>query len=256
VTEPNEPDVPEEKAERDDAAGTPDALVQAAMETEAGPGVVKRPSAPAESLKSIVEALVFVCDQPVTPKELGRTLRTDAATVRAALEAIVLETAGRGVQLVEVAGGFQLRTSPEHASWVQYWLEARPVRLSRASLETLAILAYRQPVTRADVELVRGVDCGGVLKLLLERGLVKILGKKDEPGRPLLYGTTSGFLELFAMKSLRDLPTLREFAELTDEHRALVEKAHGAGALDVVGEMERAEDEAMRGEGNQGDVEL
>jgi segregation and condensation protein B len=238
-----------ETGDRDDAAPTSEADVAAAMETEAGPGVAKRPSAPLESLESIVEALVFVCDQPVTPKELGRALRTDAATVRAALDAVAQKTAGRGVQLVEVAGGYQLRTNPEHASWVQYWLEARPVRLSRASLETLAIIAYRQPVTRAEVELVRGVDCGGVLKLLLERSLVKILGKKDEPGRPLLYGTTSGFLELFGMKSLRDLPTLREFAELTEEHKALVEKAHGAGTLDVVGEMERAEAEAMRRDG-------
>jgi segregation and condensation protein B len=242
-----------ETEEREPA--TPPEEVAAAMETEAAPAAaVRRPSAPSEHLRAIVEALVFVSDHPVTPKEIARSLRSDVGAVREALAALVEESAGRGVELVEVAGGYQLRTNPEHASWVQHWLQARPVRLTRAQLETLAIVAYRQPVTRADVENVRGVDCGGVLKLLLERSLVKILGKKDEPGRPLLYGTTAAFLELFGMKSLRDLPTLREFAELSEEHRALVEAAHGPGAVtSIEEEMARAEAEA-EGE-DRGEVE-
>jgi segregation and condensation protein B len=229
--------------EREGAPTSPEDLA-AAMETEAGPAAAKRPAAPSEHLKAIVEAIVFVSDHPVTPKDLARSLRADAVAVKEALTTLVGETAERGTQIVEIAGGFQMRTHPEHAHWVQHWLQARPVRLTRAQLETLAIVAYRQPVTRADVENVRGVDCGGVLKLLLERSLVKILGKKDEPGRPLLYGTTAAFLELFGMKSLRDLPTLREFAELTEEHRALVEKAHGTGAVTIEEEMARAEAEA------------
>jgi segregation and condensation protein B len=102
------------------------------------------------------------------------------------------------------------------------------VRLTRASLECLSIVAYRQPVTRADVEDVRGVDSGGVLRLLLDRNLIRILGKKEEPGRPLLYGTTKEFLAFFNLRDLRDLPTLRDFSELSEEHRLKVETLHGA----------------------------
>ena len=106
----------------------------------------------------------------------------------------------------------------------------KPQRLTRAALETLAIVAYRQPVTRPEVEDIRGVDCGAVLKALLERRLIKILGKKEEPGRPILYGTTREFLEFFALKDLASLPTLREFHELSEEHREIVEKeAPGRG---------------------------
>ena len=105
------------------------------------------------------------------------------------------------------------------------------MRLSRAALETLAIIAYRQPLTRPEVDDLRGVDCGGVLKLLLERGLVKIIGKKDEPGRPLLYGTTSAFLELFGLKSLRDLPTLRQFTELTEESQVVLDRFEAESEL-------------------------
>ena len=105
----------------------------------------------------------------------------------------------------------------------------KPQRLTRAALETLAIIAYRQPVTRPEIEDIRGVDCGAVVKALLERRLVKILGKKEEPGRPMLYGTTQEFLEFFALKDLASLPTLREFHELSEEHRDIVEKAARAG---------------------------
>jgi segregation and condensation protein B len=128
------------------------------------------------------------------------------------------------VQVSEVAGGWQLRTAPENAAWVQKLLGGRPVRLTRAQLETLSIIAYRQPVTRPEIDEIRGVDTGATLKLLLDRNLIRILGKKEEPGRPLLYGTTKEFLEFFNLKDLRDLPTLREFHELTEEHRAKVEE--------------------------------
>jgi segregation and condensation protein B len=103
----------------------------------------------------------------------------------------------------------------------------RPVRLTRAQVETLAIVAYRQPVTRPEVDDIRGVDSGATLKLLLERDLLRILGKKDEPGRPILYGTTSAFLEFFGLKSLKDLPTLREFTELSDESLRVAEAELG-----------------------------
>jgi segregation and condensation protein B len=129
-----------------------------------------------------------------------------------------------GIVLHEVAGGWQLRTDPGSAEYVRRFLRVKPQRLTRAALETLAIIAYRQPVTRPEIEEIRGVDCGAVVKALLERKLVKILGKKEEPGRPMLYGTTREFLEFFALKDLASLPTLREFHELSEEHREIVEK--------------------------------
>jgi segregation and condensation protein B len=131
------------------------------------------------------------------------------------------------MQLDEVAGGWIFRTNASYAPFVRDLTKQRPVKLTRAQIETLAILAYRQPITRPELDDVRGVDCGPVLKLLLERDLVRILGKKDEPGRPILYGTTTQFLEFFGMKSLRDLPTLREFTELNEDSRRTVEKELG-----------------------------
>jgi len=129
-----------------------------------------------------------------------------------------------GTVLTEVAGGWQLRTDPDSGEFVRRFLRVKPHRLTRAALETLAIIAYRQPVTRPEIEDVRGVDSGAVVKALLERRLIKILGKKDEVGRPILYGTTREFLEFFALKDLSALPTLREFHELSEEHRTLVDK--------------------------------
>ena len=147
----------------------------------------------------------------------------------------------------------QLRTAPHSAPYVQKLLQAKPVRLSRAQLETLAIVAYRQPITRPEIDDIRGVDSGGTLKMLLERGLLRILGKKEEPGRPMLYGTTREFLEFFNLRDLRDLPTLREFYELSEEQRSDVELFRGllelnaellidrhAGHADVLRELVQA----------------
>jgi segregation and condensation protein B len=129
-----------------------------------------------------------------------------------------------------------MRSNPVYADYVQKLLALRPVRLSRAQLETLAIIAYRQPVTRPEVDDIRGVDSGPVLKGLLERDLIKIVGKKDEVGRPMLYGTAPTFLELFSLESLNDLPSLKEFTELSDESRDLFVQKTGEqapeGALD------------------------
>ncbi len=129
-----------------------------------------------------------------------------------------------GIVLHEVSGGWQLRTDPGSAEYVRRFLKVKPQRLTRAAVETLAIIAYRQPVTRPEIEDIRGVDCGAVLKALLDRKLIKILGKKEEVGRPILYGTTTEFLEFFALKDLSALPTLREFHELTEEHQEVVER--------------------------------
>jgi segregation and condensation protein B len=129
---------------------------------------------------------------------------------------------GRGFMLVALAEGYQLRTRPEHAEMVRRLQASRPVRMSRAAMETLAIIAYRQPVTRADIDYLRGVDSGGVVKSLLDKRLVRILGKMDMPGRPLLYGTSREFLEFFGLQSLDELPTLKEFTELTPQSEPLL----------------------------------
>jgi segregation and condensation protein B len=146
-----------------------------------------------------------------------------------------------------VAGGWQFRTDPDSGDFVRRFLRVKPHRLTRAALETLAIIAYRQPVTRPEIEDVRGVDSGAVVKALLERRLIKILGKKEEPGRPLLYGTTKEFLEFFNLRDLKDLPTLREFHELSEEHQAQVAALEGvapAGSIEKPGEEEAAAAEA------------
>jgi len=175
-------------------------------------------------LDAIVEALLFVADKPLKPGDLADRAHCSPEALREAILRLQEVYAARGIRLVAVAGGFAFRTAPEVAEYVREATAQKPVKLTRAQLETLAILAYRQPMTRPEIDDVRGVDSGPVLKLLLERHLVRILGKKEEPGRPLLYGTTPTFLELFNLRSIRDLPTLREFTELTEESRRTMEK--------------------------------
>jgi segregation and condensation protein B len=119
-----------------------------------------------------------------------------------------------GFLLKEVAGGYQFRTSSEHTEWIKKLIQPRPPRLSKAALETLAIIAYKQPLIRSDIEHIRGVDCGGVIRVLLERNLVRVLGRKEIPGRPLIYATTKRFLEVFDLKDLKDLPTPKEIDEM------------------------------------------
>jgi segregation and condensation protein B len=195
------------------------------------PGAELTPEAAevAARLESILESLLFAADKPLTLKQLGDLVgERDLLKVRESVTVIEGHYQPRGVQLHQVAGGYQFRTSPENATWVQKLLQQKPVRLSRALLETLAIVSYRQPITRPEIDEIRGVDSGGTLKTLMDRALVRILGKKEEPGRPMLYGTTREFLEFFNLKDLKDLPTLREFHELTEEHRAQVEALESA----------------------------
>ncbi|MGH7436699.1 MAG: SMC-Scp complex subunit ScpB [Polyangiaceae bacterium] len=187
-------------------------------------------------LVGLIEALVFASDKPMKALEVARLASAPVKQVRELLAEMKETYAGRGFVLDEVAGGWMFRTNVQFAPFVREVTSGRPVRLSRAQVETLAIVAYRQPVTRPEIDDIRGVDSGATLKLLLERDLVRILGKKDEPGRPLLYGTTTVFLEFFGLKSLKDLPTLREFTELSDESRRVAETELGEGALpDSVG---------------------
>lgn len=175
-------------------------------------------------LKSILEALLFAAPGPVRLEQLALAAEVDpglVAPLLAELEEEYRRTC-RGFVLVALAEGYQLRTRPEHAEMVRRLQSSRPVRMSRAALEALAIIAYRQPVTRADIDYLRGVDSGGVVKSLLDKRLVRIVGKKDIPGRPLLYGTSREFLEFFGLQSLEDLPTLKEFTELTKESETLL----------------------------------
>jgi segregation and condensation protein B len=169
-------------------------------------------------LKSIVESLLFVADGPLTLQRFGEVVegssRDDVRSVLQELQA-ELDRERRGVRLVEIAGGYQLRTPKVNADWVKILLGGRPPRMSRATLETLAIIAYRQPITRAEIEAIRGVDVDGVVGTLLERNLIRAVARKDVPGRPFLYGTTPEFLQLFNLKDLTHLPTLKEMEELT-----------------------------------------
>jgi segregation and condensation protein B len=180
-------------------------------------------------LKAIVESLVFVSDVPLRPERIAEALDLERGRVMQILRELEAEyrQARRGFVLDEVAGGFQFRTRAEHADWVRRLSKNRPFRFSRAALETLAIVAYRQPITRAEIEYLRGVDSGGVLKTLLDRHLVRILGKKEIAGRPMIYGTTREFLELFGLRDLAALPTLKEFSDITPDAEG---KGEGEGA--------------------------
>lgn len=181
-----------------------------------------------QRLVSILESLLFSAAKPLSVKDLRKVLQeTSQHQIQLALRHLMQVTQTRGVVLAQVAGGFQLRTHPDNAIWVQKMLQAKPARLSRTQIETLAIVAYRQPVTRPEIDDIRGVDSGAVLKSLLERELIQIVGRKEEPGRPLLYGTTVRFLEFFNLRGLRDLPTLRDFRDLSDESKATLRQRLG-----------------------------
>ena len=168
-------------------------------------------------LKSILESLLFAAGEPVSIARLAAVFDdVPRAALQKTLTAMAAAYAAenRGIAIEEVAGGYQLRTPKEHAAYVRKLLAARPPRLSRPLMETAAIIAYRQPITRPEIEQLRGVDCGGVLETLLEKRLVKIAGRKDAPGRPIIYETTDEFLELFGLKDLEALPDLSEFREI------------------------------------------
>ncbi len=179
-----------------------------------------------ERVRRAVEALLFLSEKPLAAEEVRAATGIEAGRVLKAFNQLSghYRDGVCGIVLHEVGGRWQLRSAPEVADDARRFLRVKPQRLTRAALETLAIVAYRQPVTRPEIEDIRGVDCGAVVKALLERKLVKILGKKEEPGRPILYGTTREFLEFFALKDLASLPTLREFHELSEEHREIVEQ--------------------------------
>ncbi len=172
----------------------------------------------AEDLKYIIESLLFVSETPLTMDHLkGLIEGEETAVIRTALDDLINEYDQRdgGFVLKQVAGGYQFRTQGRYNEWIKRLIKPNAPRLSKAALETLAIVAYNQPIIRSDLEYIRGVDSGGVIRMLMERKLIRVLGRKEIPGRPLIYATTKHFLEVFELKDLKDLPTPKEIEELS-----------------------------------------
>jgi len=192
-----------------------------------------------ENPSQVLEALIFASAGPATIGQIRRVLtRLKPARIAELVQEInrSLEETGRPYEIAEVAGGYQFRTRADLGPLLQSAQPERKLRLSRPALETLSVVAYKQPLTRAEIENLRCVDCGAVLKGLLERDLVRIVGRRDAPGRPALYGTSATFLETFGLGSLGDLPELREIAALDELEGTPLDAALGAAAeLDADG---------------------
>jgi segregation and condensation protein B len=167
-----------------------------------------------EQAKTIIESLLFVSNEPLTLKQIRDVLDgAEEKSVKQWLKELQeeFENSPRAVQLTEIAHGYRLMTKPQFAEWIQKLVVTKQnLKLTKAGIETLAVIAYRQPLVRAEIEVIRGVDCGGVIQTLMERKLIKVVGRKEVVGRPLLYGTTPEFLDQFGLKNLNDLPTLDE----------------------------------------------
>ena len=203
----------------------------------------------ASQQRRVIEALILASPDPVT---LQRLVAIVAGLTPAVAKDRInelnaeYEAQNRAFEIWEVAGGFQVRTRAEFSGYVQQLRKDRPLRLSQAALESLAIVAYKQPLTRAELELVRGVDSGAVLRSLLDRRLLRLLGHREVPGRPLIYGTGKRFLEVFGLESLKELPSLRELEELAREQGVVLADQEAA-------ESESSEEIAESAEGT--DVE-
>lgn len=177
-----------------------------------------------ENISAVIEALILASESPLSLEKICAILDgVDKADVQDALTQLMNGYTERqsGIIIQEVAGGFQFRTRPEMSVWVKKLKGTKPATLSPAALETLAIVAYRQPIVKAEIETVRGVDAGSQLRNLLDKKLIRIVGRKDVPGKPIIYGTTKKFLEVFNLKELADLPTMRELKEITEQQGIL-----------------------------------
>ncbi len=230
----------ENQIEEDLAANPPSFEIQAATLAVAQPGDL--------SEKRILEALLFASSKPLTAHEIRKVVTGMSAKQ---IETLVQELRSeyereeRSFELIEIAGGFQIVTRKVYSTWLaKLEFQKKLKQASRSALETLAILAYKQPVTRAEIEELRGVDISGVLSTLLERGFVKIAGKKEVAGRPFLYGTTEKFLEHFGLKSLADLPQIGEI-------KNMVERAVKRENLIEEGSKQEAESSEQAAEGGE-----
>jgi segregation and condensation protein B len=177
-----------------------------------------------EKIKAVIEALIFASDVPLAPEKIRVIFpEVEKTEIKEIIDQLISEYNERqgGIVLQEVAGGFQFRTNYELAQWVKKLKSTKPHSLSPQALETLAIIAYRQPIVKSEIEDVRGVDVGGQLKGLLEKKLIRIVGRKDVPGKPIIYGTTKKFLEVFNLKDIMDLPNIRELKELHQQQELL-----------------------------------
>jgi len=173
---------------------------------------------PQDNIKSVIEALLFASEKPLTMEQVKGVLdNLDTVEIRKVLEELKqeFEQSNRGIRIIEIAGGFQMITASDFAPFLKKLFKERRVeRLSKPALETLAIIAYKQPVTKLEIESIRNVMVDGVIKNLLDKSLVRIAGRKKAPGRPYVFGTTKQFLEYFGLKSLEDLPKMEEFSDL------------------------------------------
>lgn len=186
-------------------------------------------------VKSIIESILFIAGEPLTIDALKDIVELDIPEIERLVNELISEYSlkNSGLFILEVAGGVQMVTNPASAPWIKKLLAtAVPTRLSQQSLETLAIIAYKQPIIKAEIEAIRGVNSDGVVKTLLERRLIKILGRKEVPGRPLMYGTTKDFLQSFGLKDLSELPTLKEFQEMDE-----TEPSNFAGSKEALTEF-------------------
>ncbi len=233
-------------------ASTADPEVEASGEETVAPELAAPAAAPASdpalsdlrALKGILEALLFVTAEPIPVTRflalLGAVTKQEVDQALASL-AHDYEQEGRGLQLAEVAGGYRIVTKAEFAPWLKRLEKVKaPSKLSRSALESLAIIAYKQPIVRGEVEQIRGVETSGVIRTLLERKLVRIVGRKEEPGRPIMYGTTKVFLEHFGLRDLSQLPPLREFKELGESEQAMlpIDESEAVGGEPVVSTLE------------------
>lgn len=191
---------------------------EAGSGAEAASSAEETPVLPPQEVRAVVEALIFASPQPLTSRQIGQVMGgVPRESWQEALEQIRADYTreGRGLQVVEVAGGWQITTRPEYNDWIRELLDPKaPTRLTIQALETLAVIAYKQPVTLPEIIELRGVKSGGVLKTLLEKRLIRITGRKEVVGRPILYGTSKHFLLHFGLKDLSELPKIEEFAEI------------------------------------------
>lgn len=174
-----------------------------------------------DTTRNVIEALIFSSEKPLPIEQIKKVLdNLEATDIRRIIEELKkeYEDNNRGIRIVEIAGGFQMITAPEFATFLKkLYKQRRPEHLSKPALETLAIVAYKQPVTKFEIESLRSVNIDGVVDNLMDKGLIRIAGRKKAPGRPYVFGTTRQFLEYFGLKSLEELPKIENFAKLADE---------------------------------------
>ena len=196
--------------------------------------------------RSIIENILFIADSPITIEKIGEVFNGEMnkGEIKKIMDELKTDYNARGIQLVEIAEGYQLCTREEYAEWIKKFYKIdKGSKLSQASLETLSIIAYKQPITRVELEEIRGVDSGGVVRTLLEKNLIKNMGRKKVPGRPMMYGTTRKFLEYFGLKSLSDLPTLEEFKDDIQRGDMYIKEERAQGELSLQQKIRHEESE-------------